>query len=76
MIILARFLKKKIFEEHEKREIEEDINFITFQTLIQPGQNRRIVAAQAFSHTLLLASKGLVTVSQEQPYGTIQISVV
>ncbi|KAF8250538.1 hypothetical protein K440DRAFT_640093 [Wilcoxina mikolae CBS 423.85] len=70
------FLKKRILEEHEKREIDVDINFITFQTLIEPGRNRKIVAAQAFSHTLLLATKGLVTVSQEQPFGIIQISAV
>ncbi|KAF8533014.1 Rec8 like protein-domain-containing protein [Trichophaea hybrida] len=70
------FLKKRILEEHEKREIETDINFITFQALIEPGRNRKIVAAQAFSHTLLLVTKGLVTVSQEHPFRTIQINAV
>jgi meiotic recombination protein REC8 len=55
---------------------DDEVNFITFDGLIKPGQERREVAAQAFSHTLLLATKGLLMVSQEeQPFGEIQIGI-
>lgn len=77
ILILSRFVKKKHSEENAVREenLEEEVDFITFHSLIKVGQNRRIVAAQAFHHTLLLATKGLITVSQESPFGTIQMSV-
>jgi chromatin segregation and condensation protein Rec8/ScpA/Scc1 (kleisin family) len=68
---------QKLQEQEERSSAEgEEVNFITFDQLIDPTKNRAIVAAQALSHTLLLATKGLVYVSQEEAFGTIQISVV
>jgi meiotic recombination protein REC8, fungi type len=37
-----------------------------FESLLPPTQHSRIVAAQAFLHILTLATKGLVTVRQDQ----------
>lgn len=52
-----------------------DVDFITFEELIKPEKDRRIVASQGFQHVLLLATKGLIYVSQEEPYGMIQLTL-
>lgn len=84
----CRFLLEKLAEERTRKlaeleqnpeleweleQQEQEPNLITFAGLIKPGQALRVVAARAFSKTLLLASKGLITVSQVGPYGSIQI---
>jgi meiotic recombination protein REC8 len=75
---IFRFVKAE--QEKSKRTAEdndeEPVDFLTFEQLLDPTQNGRIVAAQAFHHTLLLATKGLVCVTQEEPYGTIQLSIL
>ncbi|KAI5813074.1 Rec8 like protein-domain-containing protein [Pyronema omphalodes] len=77
--LFFEYLKNRLAVENERRmeqDEEDEVNFITFDGLIKPGQERREVAAQAFSHTLLLATRGLLTVSQEeQPFGEIQIGI-
>lgn len=49
--------------------------FVTLDQLIIPNANRVIVAAQALQHVLLLATRGLIQVEQEKPYGDIYISL-
>lgn len=77
LTIPCRFLKAEHakYNQQAEGEGEEPAVFITFEQLLDPAQNGKIVAAQAFHHTLLLATKGLVYVSQEESYGSIQISI-
>ena len=49
---------------------------IAFGTLLPPGGHVRAVAAQGFAHLLLLASRGLVGVRQEEGVGEIWVRVV
>ncbi|TGZ82651.1 hypothetical protein EX30DRAFT_393937 [Ascodesmis nigricans] len=53
----------------------EEVTSIAFEDLVKPRENRPLVAAQAFHHVLLLASKNLIGVDQEEAYGSIQISL-
>ncbi|ORY86925.1 Rec8 like protein-domain-containing protein [Protomyces lactucae-debilis] len=46
---------------------------ILFENLVEPKTSDRFVASQAFSHVLLLASKGAIHVTQEVPYGSIMV---
>lgn len=75
---LNSFLKDEI-RKLESRAADEDIvghpNLITFEHLLEPRTNNPEAAAHAFSHLLLLGSRGLVSLSQEEPYGAIQISI-
>ncbi|KAI5795524.1 Rec8 like protein-domain-containing protein [Geopyxis carbonaria] len=74
---MLEFLKTKIVE-HRLDTVEDDegVDFLTFEEVVTPRENRRIVAAQGLHHLLLLASRGLVYLSQEESYGSIQISIV
>jgi len=71
------YLMTEIKKRAEDSDVEddEDINFITFEELIKPENDRRIVASQGFQHVLLLATKSLIYVSQEEPYGMIQLTL-
>jgi meiotic recombination protein REC8, fungi type len=55
---------------------DENVNMVTFEGLLPPEQHSQVVAAQGLLHVLSLATKGLVEVSQEDAFGTIQISIV
>lgn len=48
---------------------------VTFEELLLPTQNSKIVAAQALHHILALATKNLINVRQETPYGSIDLSL-
>ncbi|RPA95621.1 hypothetical protein L873DRAFT_1301636 [Choiromyces venosus 120613-1] len=73
------FLKDEI-HKLDSRNADEEIaghsNLITLEHLIDPWSNEPEVAASAFAHLLFLGTKGLVSLSQEEAYGTIQISIV
>jgi meiotic recombination protein REC8, fungi type len=47
----------------------------TFERLLPPSENTRVVAAQAFLHVLTLASKDLVTVRQDKEFGDIELAI-
>lgn len=47
---------------------DEQIGSVEFKTLLEPGMNTRIVAAQALMHVLTLATRGLLEVAQERGY--------
>ena len=60
-------------EEEEVR--TEDVQ-VTFEELLPPQRNMRLVAASGLLHVLSLASRGLLNVKQEEAFGSIRISVV
>ncbi|KAL8731137.1 MAG: hypothetical protein Q9181_004406 [Wetmoreana brouardii] len=49
---------------------------VSFEELLPPERNSKIVAAQGLLHTLTLATKGLIKVEQEEDYGAIDLRVV
>ncbi|KAI9831539.1 MAG: hypothetical protein M1826_003429 [Phylliscum demangeonii] len=53
-------------------------DFIMFERLLPPSAppNSNLVAAQAFYHTLVLATRNLVVVEQAVPFGDIKITPV
>ena len=48
---------------------------VSFERLLPPTQHSKIVAAQALHHLLALATKSLILVHQETPYGSIDLSL-
>ena len=48
---------------------------VSFERLLPPTQHSKIVAAQALHHLLALATRSLITVRQESPYGSIDLSL-
>lgn len=51
-------------------------NFIAFHDLLQPPEDTKIVATQAFYHILALVTRNLVTVEQSTPFGDIRLTLV
>ncbi|KAL8732405.1 MAG: hypothetical protein Q9166_002803 [cf. Caloplaca sp. 2 TL-2023] len=51
-------------------------NSVTFEELLPPAQNTKIVAAQALLHVLALATKGMLKVHQKEDYGRIDLGMV
>ncbi|KAL9594620.1 MAG: hypothetical protein Q9179_005313 [Wetmoreana sp. 5 TL-2023] len=49
---------------------------VSFEELLPPQRNSKIVAAQGLLHTLTLATKGLIKVEQEEDFGAIELRVV
>ena len=49
---------------------------VLFEELLPPLTNMRVVAAQALLHTLALATKGLLTVRQDEHFGEIGLRIV
>lgn len=48
---------------------------VSFERLLPPTQHSKIVAAQALHHLLALATKSLITVHQDSPYSSIELSL-
>ncbi|KAJ9632807.1 R8 protein [Knufia peltigerae] len=73
------FVKTKINEQPrdqgEVGESTEMSNGITFEELLPPTQNSYIVGAQGLLHVLALVTRGLLEVTQGEPFGDIEISV-
>ena len=53
-----------------------DLDEVLFEELLPPLTNMRVVAAQALLHTLALATKGLLTVRQDEHFGGIGLRIV
>ena len=49
-------------------------DFMTFEELVQPSQNSMVVAAQAFYHTLVLATRNLIVIEQHEAFGEIKMT--
>ncbi|KAF3901614.1 hypothetical protein ABW21_db0205391 [Orbilia brochopaga] len=56
-------------------EDEDDIHFIDFEDLVPSAHTSSTVAAQAFHHTLQLATLGIIRVQQKQQFGQIDITL-
>ena len=50
--------------------------FVTFEELLPPERETKIVAAQGFLHVLALTTKNLITVQQKESYGPLHVSIV
>lgn len=48
---------------------------VSFERLLPPTQHSKVVAAQALHHLLALATKSLITVRQDSPYSSIDLSL-
>ena len=48
---------------------------VSFERLLPPTKHSKIVAAQAMHHLLALATKSLIIVRQDSPYGSIDLSL-
>ncbi|EXJ80249.1 hypothetical protein A1O1_08391 [Capronia coronata CBS 617.96] len=68
------FVNTKIQTLAEEDDERDDM--VTFNELLPPTQNSQIVGAQALLHVLALATKGLLEVSQAEPFAEIEIAVV
>lgn len=66
----------KVLQQEEMGEVAEGVHTVEFEELVRPERDARMVAAQGLGHVLLLATRGRVYVSQEVPFGEIQISLV
>ena len=51
------------------------MSLVSFEQLLPPAQHSKIVAAQALHHLLSLTTKSLITVRQDVPYGSIDLSL-
>lgn len=76
------FVEAKIMAISASAEEEDELSpeaaprvSISFQELLPPTQNTKLVASQALHHILALATKSLVNVQQGSPYGRIGISL-
>jgi hypothetical protein len=47
-----------------------------FHELLPPTEHTKLVAAQAFHHSLVLATRNLITVQQARPFGDIRLAPV
>jgi hypothetical protein len=61
--------------DQEMVEAENKMKEVGFEALFPPETNSMMVAAQAFHHVLTLATKNLLGVRQEEPFGEIYLSV-
>lgn len=48
---------------------------VLFEELLPPAQNSKTVAAQALLHVLALATKGMLSVRQEEDFGAIEMGI-
>lgn len=49
---------------------------IDFETLLPPASHSRVVAAQALLHVLALGTKNLLSVEQDEPFGSITMRAI
>ena len=57
-------------EDDDRKEVT-----VTFEELLPPLRNSEVVAAQGFLHVLSLATKGLISVRQENDFGVIEMGI-
>jgi hypothetical protein len=77
VFLRAEINAKIIAAEQAAGQLEdEQVNMVTFESLLPPERHNKAVAAQGLLHVLSLATKGLVEVRQEDAFGTIRIGIV
>ncbi|KAF3941640.1 hypothetical protein ABW19_dt0201423 [Dactylella cylindrospora] len=70
------YLEAQIIQKYGDMLYEEDaIRGITFEELVEPNHSSNVVAAQAFHHTLHLATRGAIRVTQAECFGEITIRI-
>lgn len=79
------FVHTSIADRKEQRMIAEqlgqvvdlqDENIMSFEELLDPVSNSRIVAARGFLHVLALGTKGLLSVEQGPEFGQVLLGVL
>jgi hypothetical protein len=63
-------------EEEAGDENRQQTKSITFEQLLSPTENTKVVAAQALLHVLSLKTKGLIEVEQEADFDEIRLRIV
>ena len=48
---------------------------VSFEQLLPPTKHSKIVSAQALNHLLSLVTKSLICVRQDEPFGSIDLSL-
>lgn len=61
--------------EGRGKETVEAVEEVTFEALLPSERNSAVVAAQGLLHSLSLATRGLLVVQQEEPFGEIRFSM-
>ncbi|KAF1963147.1 hypothetical protein CC80DRAFT_487544, partial [Byssothecium circinans] len=56
-------------------DVAADIHEVSFEELIPPGENNKMIASQALMMTLTLGTKGLLKVRQEEHFEEISVSL-
>ncbi|USP81145.1 hypothetical protein yc1106_08419 [Curvularia clavata] len=73
------YMAEKISEKSDRAqtdaEFESNINTITFEELLPPRENTRIVACHGLMMILTLGSKGMLDIQQPEHFGDIHLSV-
>ena len=77
---IVQQIEDKVYEvaragEWDPREVDEGVHFTTFQEMLDPDSQSKVVGAQGILHVLTLATKGLIEVVQEEAFGEIEIRV-
>lgn len=71
-----------VLEKPESQELGSDVgnrsgqHTVTFNDLLPPASNTKVVGAQGLLHVLTLVTRGAVTVKQEEDFGDIEMSIV
>ena len=74
LLFLDTQIKDKMKDvEDDREDVEAEI---VFEELLPRDQNSPVVASQAFIHVLALATKNLIKVEQEEPFGAIKMSLL
>ena len=63
-------------QQQDPTEEETMIQSVKFEVLLPPMRHSKVVAAQAFHHTLLLATRNVIAVEQATPFGDIWMTPV
>ena len=74
LVFLDNHIKDKIKTGDEGDDAEQGV-VVTMDELLPPSENSNIVGAQALLHILSLATRGLIGVNQQEPFGDITLSI-
>ena len=72
-----------VLEKPESQELGSDVGdeagrhgVVTFEELLPPASNSKVVGAQGLLHVLTLVTRGAVAVKQDDDFGEIEVSIV
>ncbi|KAM0750968.1 hypothetical protein T439DRAFT_356695 [Meredithblackwellia eburnea MCA 4105] len=64
------------FLSYAKRQVNVETGLLHFTDIVPVASTNEVTAASAFSHLLTLATKFMIQLNQEEPYGEIEIRFV